>query len=80
MNMAARSPRPAAAATNCAASDDLPEPAGPMKSVLVPRSRPPPSSASSSGTSLDDGLGRELVPVLGRDEAREDLDAARLDV
>ena len=41
-----------AAAANRAASVDLPVPAAPTMSVLVPSSMPPPSSASSSGMSL----------------------------
>src|SRR5213082_2974429 len=50
--MEAASPRMAAADAYCAASTDFPVPAGPMKSALVPRSRPPPRSASSSASPL----------------------------
>ena len=44
MNMIDLSPRPAAATQNCAAIVDLPVPAPPTISVLVPSSIPPPSS------------------------------------
>ena len=76
MNMAARWPRAAAAAANCAASVDLPVPAAPTISVLVPSSSPPPSRASSSGR-----LTCQLVPgrglaVFRGDQPREDHDAA----
>ena len=47
MNIAVRSPRSAALAANSAAMVDLPVPAAPCTSVLVPRSRPPPISESS---------------------------------
>ena len=33
-------------------SEDFPQPAGPMTSVLVPRSSPPPSSKSSAASPM----------------------------
>ena len=47
------SPRAAAADAHCVASADFPVPGGPSSSALVPRSRPPPSIASSSGIPLE---------------------------
>ena len=55
MNIAAFSPRCAAPIAYCVESADLPEPAGPMISVLVPRSMPPPSISSSACTPLGTG-------------------------
>ena len=78
--IAARSPRSAAARANWAASVDLPVPAGPMISVLVPRSRPPPSSVSSAGDAARQRLARSSVPaVLGGDQPREHLEPAAAD-
>ena len=51
-NIAERSPRAAAAITYCTASVDFPVPAGPMIKVLLPRSSPPPVSASMPGIPL----------------------------
>ena len=51
-NIALFWPRAAAAETNSAASVDLPTPAAPTMSVLVPPSMPPPSSASRAGSPL----------------------------
>ena len=78
-NSAARWPRSAAAVANWAASVDLPVPAAPTISVLVPSSRPPPSSASSAGDAAGqpDAAGR--LSMLGGDQAREDAQAAALD-
>ena len=50
MNMIDFCPRLAAATQNCAAIVDLPVPAPPTISVLVPSSMPPPSRSSSSAT------------------------------
>jgi hypothetical protein len=82
MNIAARWPRSAAAVANCAARVDLPVPAAPMMSVLVPASRPPPRRSSIPQEIVDpvDGA-RELVlvgevAVLGRHQARIDLQPA----
>ncbi len=47
------SPRLAAVAAHCRAMLVLPQPAGPIKRVLVPRSRPPPVKASSSAMPSD---------------------------
>ena len=47
---AERSPRAAAARANCIPSVDFPTPLGPVMIVIVPRSRPPWVSSSSSGT------------------------------
>ena len=41
----------------CVASVDLPEPDGPMNSVVVPQARPPPSSRSISAMPLSTGCG-----------------------
>ena len=46
------SPRAAAATAYWTAIVDFPEPAGPISSVLVPRSGPPPNSVSSAVTPL----------------------------
>ena len=51
-NMAVRSPRAAAATANCEAIVDLPVPAGPSSSVLVPAGSPPPSNTSSRALPL----------------------------
>ena len=42
------------------ATVDLPLPAGPMKRVPVPASRPPPTSWSSSPVAAGEGVAREL--------------------
>src|SRR5476649_591414 len=60
-NMAQGSRRALAAYTNCAASVDLPVPGGPEIRVLMPSSRPPPSSASSPATPLDSWRRRWLT-------------------
>jgi hypothetical protein len=52
LNTAAWSPRSAAAPAYCSAIVDLPLPGGPISSVDVPRSTPPPSSWSSNATPL----------------------------
>ena len=79
MNMAACCPRAAAAAANWAASVDLPVPAAPTMSVLVPSSMPPPSKASIAGIPLaslpDAGLWR-CSDATSRGKT---IDAARLD-
>ena len=51
----ARTPRATAAQAYCAQSTDLPVPAAPVMSRLVPSCSPPPSSASSSPDPLDHG-------------------------
>ena len=79
MNRAAFWPRAAAAATNCAASDDLPVPAAPTISVLVPRSMPPPSSVSISAMPLASFSAAGRGAVLAGDQPRKDLDPAALD-
>ncbi len=76
MNMIDFCPRSAAAAQNCAAMVDLPVPAPPTISVLVPSSMPPPSRSSSSVTP-DAQLGaRVAAAMLGGDQPREHLQAA----
>ena len=77
--IAARSPRAAAALAYWMASVDLPLPAGPRRTALVPYWRPPPSRASSSA--LPDLSRPALLAavVLGGDEPREDVEPARLD-
>ena len=77
--MAARSPRPAAARAYWMASVDLPLPAGPRRTALVPYCRPPPRRASSS---LLSDLSRPRfwpLVVFPRDEPREDVQPALLD-
>ncbi len=69
----------AAATANCAANVDLPVPAAPTMSVLVPSSMPPPSSASSCGNVARQLRARRELPVFGGNQPREHLDAALLD-
>src|SRR5476649_1741641 len=78
-NMAQGSRRALAAYTNCAASVDLPVPGGPEIRVLMPSSRPPPSSASSPATPLDSWRRRWLTREWGH-QARIDLQAAAHDL
>src|ERR1051326_8967688 len=62
MNIATLSPRSAAATAYCVDSADFPQPAGPMMSVLVPRSTPPPRRAVKRGVALqlDDAVRHAL--------------------
>ena len=77
MNIAVFSPRSAAAVANWAARVDLPVPAAPTTSVLVPRSMPPPSSVSSSVIAAREAVDwRRRIVGFARDEPREDLEAS----
>ena len=78
-NRAARSPRPAAATAYWLASVDLPVPAGPRISVLVPRARPPPSRSSSEPRPLLTSLPGVGGLVLGGDEPGEHVQPAPAD-
>ena len=78
-NIAERSPRAAASITKWVASDDLPVPAAPISRVLVPRSRPPPSSWSIAGRPLLTGVVSAFAPMMRGDQAREHAHAAGLD-
>ena len=69
-------PRSAAAAQNCAAMVDLPVPAPPTISVLVPSSMPPPSSSSSSWTPDGSFAHVRAAAMLGGNQPREHLEAA----
>ena len=79
-NIAACSPRSAAAIAYCVASADLPAPAGPMITVLVPRSSPPPSICVERWKSARHLLLLDERAMLRRDEPRIDDDAAGADV
>ena len=76
---ATRSPRSAAATAQWLASADLPVPAGPISSVLVPRCSPPPSSASSAGRPLLTARAIEVHVVLGGHQPGKHLQAAAPD-
>ena len=75
-NIALLCPRAAAAETNNEASVDLPTPAAPTMSVLVPASIPPPRSASRAARPLASRSFRARLPVFGGDKPREDLQTA----